>query len=85
MIDAVTSGCIYFDLRIDSCTDSTLRPRALRRFNTLRPPGVRIRSRKPCVFNRFRTLGCHVLFGMFHLRQLWSLRPIEIKDRLVNP
>src|SRR5262249_38925336 len=33
------------------------RPFSRRRFSTLRPPFVFIRSRKPCVFFRRRTLG----------------------------
>jgi hypothetical protein len=38
-------------------TVSRLRPFARRRFNVFRPPGVLIRSRKPCVFFRRRTFG----------------------------
>jgi hypothetical protein len=38
-------------------TVSRFRPFARRRFNTFRPPFVFIRSRKPCVFFRRRTLG----------------------------
>jgi hypothetical protein len=38
-------------------TVNRLRPFARRRFNTLRPPFVFIRSRNPCVFARRRRLG----------------------------
>ena len=38
-------------------TVSRFRPFARRRFSTFRPPFVFIRSRKPCVFFRRRTLG----------------------------
>jgi len=38
-------------------TVSRFRPFARRRLSTLRPPFVFIRSRKPCVFFRRRTLG----------------------------
>jgi len=38
-------------------TVSRFRPFARRRFNTLRPPFVFMRSRKPCVFARRRRLG----------------------------
>jgi hypothetical protein len=38
-------------------TVSRFRPFARRRFNTFRPPVVLIRSRKPWVFLRRRTLG----------------------------
>jgi hypothetical protein len=38
-------------------TVSRFRPFARRRFSTLRPPFVFMRSRKPCVFARRRRLG----------------------------
>lgn len=38
-------------------TASRLRPFARRRFSVLRPPGVFIRSRNPCVFARRRRFG----------------------------
>lgn len=38
-------------------TVNRLRPFARRRFNTFRPPFVFMRSRKPCVFARWRRLG----------------------------
>ena len=50
------------DLRVDIETARLARPRRRRRFKTLRPPGVRIRLRNPCVFSRLRTFGCHVRF-----------------------
>jgi len=52
------------DLRLDNFTASRCRPLRRRRFNTLRPPGERMRLRNPWVFSRLRTLGCHVRFGM---------------------
>ena len=41
---------------------SRLRPLARRRFSTLRPVGVAIRARNPCVRFRLRLLGWYVLF-----------------------
>jgi hypothetical protein len=40
------------------------RPFNRRAFRTLRPPLVFIRSRNPCTRFRWRTLGCHVRFGI---------------------
>src|SRR5690606_14275804 len=40
-----------------SDTESRLRPLARRRLMTLRPPGVAIRARNPCVLARLRRLG----------------------------
>jgi len=49
-----------------------LRPFALRREMTARPPWVFIRVRKPCVFERRRRLGWNVRFGMKSLALLSS-------------
>jgi hypothetical protein len=38
-------------------TVNFFRPLALRRFNTLRPPGVSIRVKNPCVLLRLILLG----------------------------
>lgn len=45
-------------------TETRLRPFALRREMTARPPWVFIRVRKPCTFERRRRLGWNVRFGM---------------------
>lgn len=54
-------------LRVESWTESSVLRLSRRRFNTLRPPGLLIRLRKPCVRNRLRTFGCQVRFGIFSL------------------
>ncbi len=40
------------------------RPFAFRRFSTVRPPGVRMRTRNPCRFCRRRFLGWYVRFTL---------------------
>ena len=45
-------------------TVNRCRPLRRRAFSTRRPPVVLILTRNPCVFWRFRTFGCHVLFGI---------------------
>jgi len=47
---------------LDEVTVSRLRPFARRRFNTVRPFLVLIRTRKPCVRRRRRRLGWNVRF-----------------------
>jgi hypothetical protein len=42
--------------------ESRFRPRARRERRTARPPRVRMRVRKPCVFLRFRVFGWYVRF-----------------------
>jgi len=51
-------------------TETRLRPLALRREITARPPWVFIRVRKPCVFERWRRFGWNVRFGMKSLALL---------------
>lgn len=57
-------------LRVESWTESSVLRLSRRRFNTLRPPGLLIRLRKPCVRNRLRTFGCQVRFGISSLSKL---------------
>ena len=49
-------------LHLDEVTVSRLRPFARRRFRTMRPFLVLIRTRKPCVRRRLRRLGWNVRF-----------------------
>jgi hypothetical protein len=53
-------------------TETRLRPFALRREMTFRPPWVFIRVRKPCTFERLRRFGWNVRFGMKNLALLSS-------------
>ena len=46
------------------------RPFALRLARILRPAGVLILLRKPCVLARFRRLGCQVRFGIAWIHDL---------------
>jgi hypothetical protein len=50
-----------------------LRPLARRRFRVSRPPLELIRSRKPCLFRRFRLLGWKVRFTMDWLLRAGNL------------
>lgn len=54
--------CNVFYLLIECDTVRRARPFALRRANTLRPSGVDILSRKPCLFTLFLLEGWNVLF-----------------------
>lgn len=57
-------------MRVVSFTTSEARPRVRRLRKTLRPVGVCMRERNPCVRSRLRTLGCHVrLVAISHLLQ----------------
>ena len=56
------------------------RPLARRAFNTLRPPGVAMRARKPWLRLRLITLGWKVLF----IGMPWSCRAMAGKGRKVT-
>ena len=60
----LTAAQSLIDLRGVSWTLRLARPRRRRRFSTLRPPGLRMRMRKPWVLSRLRTFGCQVRFGI---------------------
>lgn len=55
-------------------TVSLLRPRRRRRTRVLRPPGVFIRARNPCLFTRFRFRGLYVGFIPGHLYRNGALK-----------
>jgi hypothetical protein len=62
-------------LRMLKVTANRFRPRTRRRFSVLRPPGVCMRLRKPCLRRRRRTFGCQVRFTICSLL-LISVPPI---------
>ena len=53
----ITSVIILVLIKQLDYTVKLCRPFARRDFNTLRPPTVRLRARKPCVLARFKQLG----------------------------
>jgi len=57
------------------------RPRRRRRLSVARPPLVRMRARKPCLFKRLRFRGLYVgfIFGLPGLKSLGSLRRRNVR------